>query len=139
MASNARSAGVEKFLDTLPAEVRSRVEQLRQVQSKCDVVKREFLTESKALEEKYRKLFDPLFQERYSLIVGAEDQGSAEQSAGVPGQVPGFWLKVLQSADLVGGNVSRRDEPILKYLLDISHAPLDDGKPGFKLVFKVRH
>lgn len=137
MASNTpiRSAAVGRFLDSLPDEVRDRVELLRQVQSKCDVVKNDFLKESKALEEKYRKLFEPLFKERFDLVVGSEDkipEGNQE-----PGMVPGFWLKVLKSADLVGGNVSKRDEPILMYLLDVSHMPLENSKPGFKLVFKV--
>ena len=137
MASNTpiRSAAVAKFLDSLADEVRERVEQLRHVQSKCDVVKNDFLKESKALEEKYRTLFEPLFKERYDLVVGTEGQLPADTQE--PGMVPGFWLKVLKSADLVGGNVSKRDEPILKYLLDVSHEPLEHGKPGFKLVFKV--
>lgn len=131
-----RTASVTKFLESLPDEVRERVEQLRGVQSRCDVVKSDFLKESKALEEKYRTLFKPLFQERYTLVVGSDEQ--IEQGTAEPGLVPGFWLKVLKSADLVGGNVSKRDEPILKYLLDISHEPLENGKPGFKLVFKVQ-
>ena len=132
----ARVSGVSKFLESLPDEVRERVELLRNVQAKCDVVKKEFLRESKALDEKYRNLFDPLFKERYQLIVGSAN-ASHRPDDQEPGLVPGFWLKVLKSADLVGGNVTKRDEPILKYLLDISHGPLDDGKPGFKLVFKV--
>jgi len=130
----ARTARVAKFLESLPDEVRERVEKLRVVQSKCDVVKADFLRESKALEEKYRNLFDPLFKERYELVVGSERETGRGDKIG---KVPGFWLKVLKSADLVGGNVSKRDEPILEYLLDISHGPLDDGKPGFKLAFKV--
>lgn len=131
--TEARSAGVAKFIESLPAEIRERVQKLRDVQSRCDVIKSEFLKETKALEEKYRRLYEPLFKERHDLVVGPE----AELHGTQPGAVPGFWLKVLKSADLVGGNVSKRDEPILNYLMDITHAPLEDNKPGFKLVFKV--
>lgn len=125
---------VEKFLESLPGDVRERVEKLRSVQERCDVVKQDFLKERKALEEKYRQRFDPLYKERSEIVVGS---GEFPDSCEEPGLVPCFWLKVLKSGDMIGENVTKRDEPILKYLLDISQEPIEDNKPGFKLVFKV--
>eukprot|EP00210_Caulerpa_lentillifera_P000124 g119.t1 len=130
---SSRSTTVDKFLESLTEDVRERVEKLRGIQEKCDVVKQDFLKERKALEEKYRLIFDPLFKERAEVVAGS---GQFPDTCEEPGLVPGFWLRVLKNGDMVGENISKRDEPILKYLLDIRNEPIEDNKPGFKLVFK---
>lgn len=38
---------------------------------------------------------------------------------------------------MIGDHITHRDEPILKYLLDLASEPLEDDATGFKLVFKV--
>lgn len=127
--------GVRKFLESLPEAVRPRVEKLREIQQKCDDVKAKFTKERKELEEKYRLQFEPLYNERKGIIT-ASDKGQTEEE---PGAVPGFWLKVIKSAEMLGEHVTRRDEPVLKYLQDVRCDPFEgDGpdKSGFKLVFE---
>lgn len=125
---------MDAFLDSLSVDVRARVDELREVQEQCDEVKKEFLKERKDLEEKYRLKFDPFYNQRAELVAGSEEYS---ESCEEPGLVPGFWLRVLKNGDMVGENISKRDEPILKYLLDIRHELIEDNKPGFKLIFKV--
>lgn len=139
MAAKPESDGVRKFLESLPESVRENVDALRGVQAECDVVRAQYLKEKKALEEKYRLVYEPLFSKRANLVVGAETipaqtNGGTEEE---PGAVPGFWLRVLKNPDMVGDHVTRRDEPILKYLMDIRSENLEEGAAGFKLVFQV--
>lgn len=132
MAAKPDNDGVRKFLDSLPESVRKNVQSLRDVQTECDAVRAEHLKEKKALEEKYRLIYEPLFGKRKLLVVG--DGGDA--TAAEPGVVPGFWLRVLKNPDMVGDHVTRRDEPILKYLMDIRNENLEDGAAGFKIIFE---
>lgn len=139
MAAKPESDGVRKFLDSLPDSVRENVDALRGVQTECDVVRGRYLKEKKALEEKYRLEYEPLFKKRASLVVGA-DSIPAQANGGTdeePGAVPGFWLRVLKNPDMVGDHVTKRDEPILRYLMDIRSENLEEGAAGFKLVFQV--
>lgn len=126
--------GVRKFLESLPDTVRTRVESLREIQSKCDEVKTQFTKEKKEMEEKYRRLYEPLYTERKRIVTGGESASTGDE----PGAVPGFWLKVLMSADMVGEYVTKRDEPVLKYLQDVTCDPIDAGedKTGFKIIFQ---
>lgn len=138
MASKPENDGVKKFLESLPEAVRDNVVKLRDVQSECDVVRGQYLKEKKELEEKYNKVYGPLFDQRATLVVG-EGTSIEEYAAAAdtdPGAVPGFWLRVLKNPDMVSEHVTRRDEPILKYLLDLRTEQLADNAAGFKLVFK---
>ncbi|GMH37850.1 hypothetical protein BSKO_05734 [Bryopsis sp. KO-2023] len=138
MAAKPENDGVKKFLESLPEAVKENVEALRGVQAECDVVRGQYLKEKKELEEKYHKVYEPLFDRRAKLVIGAdsipETNGTAPGEE--PGAVPGFWLRVLKNPDMVSEHVTRRDEPILKYLLDLRTENLEDNVPGFRLVFK---
>lgn len=136
----ADADGVRKFLESLPDAVRTRVQSLREIQSKCDEVKAKFTKERKEMEEKYRRLYEPLYSERKQIVTGWDNPpGGDDPPAGdEPGAVPGFWLKVLMSADMVGDHVTKRDQPVLKYLQDVRCDPIEaaDNKSGFKLTFQ---
>lgn len=49
--------GVQSFLDSLPPSVRENVQNLRNLQKRCDTLKMEFTNEKRRLEEKYRALY----------------------------------------------------------------------------------
>lgn len=127
--------GVREFLGSLPEGVRTRVESLRGVQARCDEVKDAYVREKRALEEKYRGLYGPLLAERRRVVIGEGDDAAADGTEGQKG-VPGFWRKVLKSAEMVGEHVTRRDEDVLEHLLDVRSEPIDESTPGFKLVFQ---
>lgn len=128
--------GVRKFLESLPEAVRFQVEKLRTLQHRCDGLKSDYVKERRALEEKYRKLYEPVYKDRCAIIVGDKDlQVNGQENEAGPGAVPGFWLKVLKSAAIVAEHISTADEPVLKYLMDIRVETLDGEKKGFKLSF----
>ncbi|CAD7702623.1 unnamed protein product [Ostreobium quekettii] len=130
-ADSDGSTDVQAFLQSLPKALRGRVETLRGIQKQCDDVLENFTKERKAMEAKYRAIYEPLYAERRAIVMG---EGGGEEL----GAVPGFWLKVLRGAEFVWDHVTRRDEPILKYLVDLSSAPIEGegDKAGFKIVFQ---
>eukprot|EP00803_Ostreobium_quekettii_P001388 evm.model.scf_1391EXC.1 EVM.evm.TU.scf_1391EXC.1 scf_1391EXC:25071-31792(+) len=135
-AERLESDGVRKFLESLPEAVRVQVEKLRTLQHKCDGLKSDYVKERRALEDKYRKLYEPVYKERSAIIVGEKGlQSNGQDSDAGPGAVPGFWLKVLKSAAIVAEHITVADEAVLKYLIDIKVDALQGDKRGFKLSF----
>eukprot|EP00244_Chara_vulgaris_P007151 TRINITY_DN267_c0_g1_i1.p1 TRINITY_DN267_c0_g1~~TRINITY_DN267_c0_g1_i1.p1 ORF type:complete len:369 (+),score=102.86 TRINITY_DN267_c0_g1_i1:335-1441(+) len=141
------------YLETLPIRVRKRVEALRTLQSKHDELEAEFEKELTALEVKYEKLYEPLYQQRASVVVGdvePEDQVDAPPPASAPPAegaaaavaedvvdakgVPNFWLTAMKNFDMIGEMITARDEPALKYVRDVKWNRLEDGK-SFKIDF----
>jgi len=50
------------FLESLPGKIKRRIEKLQEVQEKHDELEEKFREERRALEEKYAKLYAPLYQ-----------------------------------------------------------------------------
>ncbi|XWS18888.1 hypothetical protein CRYUN_Cryun32bG0083500 [Craigia yunnanensis] len=115
-------------LETLSPNVRTRVEVLREIQSKHDELEKKFFEERAALEAKYQNLYEPLYTKRYEIVNGVikvegetneavmdEDKGVEEKG------VPDFWLTAMKTNDILAEEVqiSERDEGALKYLKDI--------------------
>ncbi|KAG8380104.1 hypothetical protein BUALT_Bualt07G0158900 [Buddleja alternifolia] len=129
-------------LETLPPEVRRRVEALRGIQSQHDELKAKFLEERAALEAKYHKLYEPLYMKRFEIVNGVvevegvteapmeQEESKANQGKGVPD----FWLTAMKSNDVLAEEISVRDEEALKYLTDIKWCRIDNPK-GFRLEF----
>ncbi|XP_058073895.1 nucleosome assembly protein 1;1-like isoform X2 [Magnolia sinica] len=131
-------------LETLSPKVRKRVEVLREIQSQHDELEAKFFEERAALEAKYQKMYDPLYAKRYEIVNGVvEVEGVTNEPAeGTPTEdkaieekgVPDFWLTAMKTNEVVGEEISERDEGALKYLKDIKWFRINDPK-GFKLEF----
>ncbi|KAJ7951613.1 Nucleosome assembly protein [Quillaja saponaria] len=130
-------------LETLSPKVRKRVEVLREIQSQHDELEANFFEERAALEAKYQKLYDPLYTKRYEIVNGViEVEGAADEAAMDQEEdkaadekgVPGFWLTAMKTNEILGEEITERDEGALKYLKDIKWCKLDNPK-GFKLEF----
>lgn len=108
----------------LPADVRTRVESLEQLQDSVDALSKEFLEKLDQLKEEYEKKKAPLYKQRYETVTSKD------------GGVPGFWLKCLENNMICADEIHEHDEPILKHLIDIKYsAQLGQGKKGFQLAF----
>ncbi|KAL2534075.1 Nucleosome assembly protein 1-2 [Abeliophyllum distichum] len=122
-------------LETLSPIVRKRVEALKEIQSQHDELEAKFFEERAALEDKYQKLYEPLYSKRYEIVNGVvevEDQG--EDKTKEDKGVPDFWLMAMKTNEILAEEISERDEETLKYLKDIKWCRIDNPK-GFKLEF----
>lgn len=129
-------------METLSPNVRQRVEVLKVLQSEHDELESKFLEERAQLEAKYQKLYEPLYTKRYEIVNGVIDvegitneagQGEESKAAEEKG-VPSFWLTAMKTNEILGEEITERDEEALKYLKDIKWSKLDNPK-GFKLEF----
>ncbi|CAN1774045.1 Nucleosome assembly protein 1;2 [Linum perenne] len=108
------------MLEGLGPKVRQRVERLRGIQSQHDELEAKFFEERAALEAKYQKLYQPLYNQIGILL--------AEKG------VPEFWLLAMKNNEVIAEEITERDEGALKFLKDIKWSRVEEPK-GFKLEF----
>eukprot|EP00882_Tetradesmus_deserticola_P000413 GHRQ01000454.1.p1 GENE.GHRQ01000454.1~~GHRQ01000454.1.p1 ORF type:complete len:340 (+),score=180.22 GHRQ01000454.1:220-1239(+) len=144
----------EDFISSLTPQLRARVNELQTLQTQHDELEKEFRKERAALEEKYAKLYAPLYADRSAIVSGAKAVPLPEgetAAADTPEEgIPGFWATVLARAELVQ---NEKDADALTYLTDItcesvtgtSKQPAEDGDEetevetaGFKLTFTFK-
>ncbi|CAI8589824.1 unnamed protein product [Vicia faba] len=126
-------------LESLSPVVRKRVEVLREIQGEHDELEAKFLEERAALEAKYQVLYQPLYTKRYDIVNGvAEVEGVAVETTAAEEDkekgVPSFWLNAMKNNDVLGEEITERDEGALKFLKDIKWTRIEEPK-GFKLEF----
>eukprot|EP00775_Hariotina_reticulata_P013193 gene13193-13324_t len=141
----------DEFLASLTPALRARVEQLKTVQEQHTELEKAFRKERLELEEKFAKLYAPLYMERAAIVNGEKEvplpEGAeADDTKGIPG----FWATVLARAELV---LSDKDADALTYLTDVttenitgtSKQPVDEEGAekevetvGFKLSFHFK-
>lgn len=128
------------FLDKLPKNIRMRVDVLREIQSQYNELEAQFLEEKAALEAKFHKLYEPLYNKRYEIVNGVVevgDEGTVEEEtnelAGDKG-IPHFWLLAMKNNEIIAKEITEKDEDALQYLKDVKWNRLDDAK-GFMLEF----
>ncbi|XP_055820414.1 nucleosome assembly protein 1;2-like [Solanum dulcamara] len=128
------------FLDKLPPNIRIRVDVLREIQRQYNELEAQFLEERAALEAKFHKLYEPLFNKRYEIVNGVVEAGDestvkeeTNESAGDKG-IPHFWLLAMKNNEILAKEITEQDEDALQYLKDVKWSRLDDAK-GFKLEF----
>ncbi|CAM8890253.1 unnamed protein product [Rhodiola kirilowii] len=129
-------------LESLTPKVRKRVEVLREIQSQHDELEAKFFEERAALEAKYQKLYQPLYNKRYEIVNGVlevegvtkESSMNEEDNATEEKGVPNFWLTAMKTNEVLAEEITERDEGALKYLKDIKWYRVDEPK-GFKLEF----
>ena len=66
-------------------------------QERYDALDEQYEAEERALELKYRALFEPLFAERAQVVAGGQPAAGAAAAAAEAGGVPDFWLKAIQN------------------------------------------
>uniref|UniRef100_A0A2P2M099 Nucleosome assembly family protein n=1 Tax=Rhizophora mucronata TaxID=61149 RepID=A0A2P2M099_RHIMU len=130
-------------LENLSSVVRKRVEVLREIQSQHDEVEAKFFEERAALQAKYQKLYQPLYNKRYEIVNGVIDVDAAKNDAEMELEggkadeekgVPDFWLTALKNNEVLAEEITERDDEALKYLKDIKWYRIEEPK-GFKLEF----
>ncbi|KAM7201516.1 nucleosome assembly protein [Rhypophila sp. PSN 637] len=151
-----RSSG---YIESLPAEVKRRVQGLKGIQKEHSKLEAEFQEEVLQLEKKYFAKFTPLYEQRSAIVNGAtepsedqikageesddeddEGEGAAvkedkiEESKEKVAGIPEFWLSAMKNQISLAEMITDRDEGALKHLTDIRMQYLD--KPGFRLIFE---
>ncbi|KAM7217861.1 nucleosome assembly protein [Rhypophila decipiens] len=151
-----RSSG---YIESLPAEVKRRVQGLKGIQKEHSKLEAEFQEEVLQLEKKYFAKFTPLYEQRSAIVNGAtepsddqikageesddednEGEGAAvkEEKTEEPKEkvagIPEFWLSAMKNQISLAEMITDRDEGALKHLTDIRMQYLD--KPGFRLIFE---
>ncbi|XP_065868278.1 nucleosome assembly protein 1;4 isoform X2 [Euphorbia lathyris] len=125
-------------IQTLSHNVRKRVELLQEVQKQHDELEAKFNEEKKALQAKYEKFYEPLYNQRFEIVNGVKEVDGATNEEGDNAAeekgVPDFWLTALRSNEVVGDEITERDEGALKFLKDIRYCRIDEPE-GFKLEF----
>lgn len=130
------------ILESLPLNVRKRVEVIREIESQHHELEAEFFKERAVLEAKYQKLYQPLYIKRYLIVNGVvEAEGVAieaaadhEDKTAKERGVPDFWLNALKNNEVLAQEITEHDAGALKYLRDIKWFRIHNSK-GFKLEF----
>ena len=144
----------KKFVEALPLDVQQRVRVLQDLQQKKNEVHQEYLNDLLALQRKYESDFEPLLNQRRSIIEGNTEPTQEAIQAGYPQEhaqrvsltlgertgakgIPDFWLKVLQQSPAIRMSISPRDEEVLTHLVDIRcKASEVNPSAGFTLFFE---
>ena len=153
------------YIESLPAEVRRRVEGLKGVNVDHQKLEAQFQHEILALEKKFASLYAPLYNRRKQIVLG-EDEPTAEEvehgeavdkdddddeaslahlsiSADAPKGIPEFWLTALRNHVALSELITERDEGALRHLTDVRLRYLDasseavpgQAQQGFQLDF----
>ncbi|GMI94891.1 NUCLEOSOME/CHROMATIN ASSEMBLY FACTOR GROUP A 03, NUCLEOSOME/CHROMATIN ASSEMBLY FACTOR GROUP A3 [Hibiscus trionum] len=137
------SIGLTHVLESLSPNVRKRVEVLRQIQGQHDELEAKFFEERVALEDKYQKLYQPLYAKRYDIVNGVgeaegttneEDMDQKDDKDAEEKGVPDFWLTAMRNNEVLSNGITELDGGAFKYLKDIKWNRIDQPK-GFKLEF----
>lgn len=136
------------YLESLPAKVKRRVSVLQELQAEHDELEAKFFEEKAALEAKYQKLYEPLYVKRADIVNGvvevepAKDEAPEAAEPAEEGKeevkgVPEFWLTAMKTHEILGMQITDRDEGALKFIKDIKCSSLDEPtvNKGFKLDF----
>ena len=107
------------------------MEVLRELEETRQGYDEEYNEELKALEKKYREKFAPLFERRQKIVSGEEE---VEGASGDVKGIPEFWGVAMRNCPEVGASMGEKDEEVLKYLTNLTEAPLEDEE-GFVLTF----
>jgi len=138
---------VKNPLEDLPPVVQRRVKALKNLQKTHFDLEKKYRDEVEALELKYQKLYEPIFEKRASIVKGQHEP--TDEEARVEGEeplkvekadkevkgIPNFWLQVMKNNVNIGDTITAADEEVLNTLQDIKYAALEGDKKGFVLTF----
>ena len=136
------------YLASLPASIRKRLDALKNLQKKNEVIEKELQKEIHELEKKYFEQHKPIYEKRQEIVNGAYEPTEEEctrtekdlededelppppaESEGEPTKgVPEFWLTCLKNLPPLQDVITPEDEGALKHLVDIRYEYLE-GNP----------
>ena len=138
-----RSSG---YVEKLPANVQNRIAYLKNLSKENSKIQSEFEKELLQLEQKYHVRHTVLFEKRKNVINGEyeptkeEYKIEGEDNSALPPAddkikgIPEFWLTVLKNVPPLSDQITEKDEPALKHLIDVEFSILEDLK-GYKISF----
>jgi hypothetical protein len=166
MKSNGHGGGKDSeqlddfHLEPRSAAVTKRLNALKNEQLRFTALEAKFFEEMHALECKYHKLYEPIYEKRRQIVTGEYEpteeetkwtldeldgaNGHAETTPAVTNGdnkekeekgISNFWLETLQSFRMTSELVQECDEPILAYLQDIQVRMFEQNPYGYTLEF----
>lgn len=145
-----RSSG---YVESLPQPIRTRVEFLSELQEKYEELEEEYKAELRKLEEKYRNLYQPLFDQRRQVVTGEVDVPENETEEGkkvveefekeenADKGIPDFWLTALRSHPELEEMITDKDAEVLSFVTDIACEDIideDNDDAGFRVTFHFK-
>jgi len=148
---------IPEYIENAPDVVRRRIRALKKLQLETVKVETDFYKRVHELETEFRERFNTVNEQRKQIVTGkvepTDEQCNAklfnwmteEQEAtfnsrgtasgdGSPKGIPDFWLHTLKNVPEVRDVISDRDEPILRFLTDVTVEQTIDP-PTFTLKF----
>uniref|UniRef100_A0A1I7WXG4 Nucleosome assembly protein 1-like 1 n=1 Tax=Heterorhabditis bacteriophora TaxID=37862 RepID=A0A1I7WXG4_HETBA len=135
LKDNGYNTGSPEFIGKLPKAVKKRVCALKKVQQQSIEVEAKFYERVHQLEKEFELEFNKLYEQvqyeptdeesNLPIIHGIDEEDlkalndKSEPDNGEKG-VSEFWLNVLKGSDMTADMIQDHDEPILKYLVDIT-------------------
>jgi nucleosome assembly protein 1-like 1 len=140
------------YVEELHPKIRARLFSLQVLQTERDELFEKYSEERRALEEKYEKLYAPLYQSRKDIVTGEKEYTDCEEELKKeiealpaddksPTGVPDFWLVAMKNIEDLAEEISERDEACLSALVDVQTGKLEgededgDEMVGFYLRF----
>jgi nucleosome assembly protein 1-like 1 len=129
------------YIESLPVEVKRRVEALKNLQSQSNTIDKKFRMEVLELEKKYLKMQQPVYEKRSKIVTGAHEptdaecevaedeklpEGTPTAGEGFKG-IPEFWLTCLKNMEEIAQNITEDDEKALATLIDIKVTYLENN------------
>ena len=141
------------YVEELHPKIRARLFSLQCLQQERDDLFEKYAEERKQLEEKFDRLYEPLYTQRKMIVTGEKEYDECddslkkeieemdEEQAKCQKGIPDFWLVAMKNIEDLAEVITERDEQCLSYLQDITYSKLfgedEDGDElhGFKLSF----
>jgi len=137
------------YLEELPLPVQNRIKALKNLHEKKVELDKEYKKEMDALQAKFDKLLDPLFNRRREIVQGVseptadelkgdkstetKEEKEAEKKEGKKEEkdvkgIPDFWMEAFKHHDDFAEMVTKKDEAALKHLIDVRWKPVTDAE-----------
>ncbi|KAL4912892.1 hypothetical protein BDW62DRAFT_206040 [Aspergillus aurantiobrunneus] len=125
----------QKFLESLPPQIRHRVDRLLALQTAQRSLHREYRLELLALEKKYLAKSRPLYNERAHLVSEPVVHDGPNTFPGPAVGIPAFWLMAIRKHPVLCDLIEDCDFDALSYLTDVELETLPSPTLGFRLLF----
>ena len=139
-------------MEELHPKIRARLFSLQVLQTERDELFEKYSEERRQLEEKYEKLYAPLYNSRKEIVTGEKEYSDCDEDLkkeiealpkddASPSGVPDFWLVAMKNIEDLAEEISERDEACLSALVDVQTGKLEgededgDEMVGFYLRF----
>ncbi|EPQ52311.1 NAP-domain-containing protein [Gloeophyllum trabeum ATCC 11539] len=159
-SESQQSSDEDEYYESLPVDVKRAIQGLRGLQVAQVGIRKIFQKEVLALERKYSKDLNALYQRRKQVLLGkigvskeeiilgeVESLKEDEEYRTLPplpegattaprARVPMFWLRVLKGHPDIEKMIQEKDEPALQHLTDITVSYPTTPSPSFSIHFR---